>query len=77
MHPPNWIVGSGSCCGNSGRNRIAGIDLAEMDYRTWRKAAAQVLRDRYELSWGVMHEGAWIRLYVMGMEPDEAAHIVA
>ena len=47
--------------------------LAEMDYRAWRKAAAQVLRDRHDLAWGVMHEGAWSRLYVKGLDPEEAA----
>jgi hypothetical protein len=44
-----------------------------MDYRTWRKEAARVLRDRYDLAWDVMHEGAWMRLYVKGFDPDETA----
>jgi len=35
--------------------------------------SARVLRDRYDLAWGVMHEGAWMRLYVKGMNPDQAA----
>jgi hypothetical protein len=44
-----------------------------MDYRTWREAAAQVLQGRHNLAWGVMHEGAWSRLYVKGLNPEEAA----
>jgi hypothetical protein len=47
--------------------------LAEMDYRSWRKAAAQVVRNRDDLAWGIMHENAWIRLYVEGLSPEEAA----
>jgi len=46
-----------------------------MDYRTWREASAQALQDRYDLAWSVMHEGAWMRLYVKGMDPDEAAEL--
>ena len=47
--------------------------IAEMDYRTWREAAAQVLQGRHNLAWGVMHEGAWSRLYVKGLNPEAAA----
>ena len=44
-----------------------------MDYRTWRKAAAQALQDRHDLAWTIMQEGAWMRLYVKGLNPEEAA----
>ena len=44
-----------------------------MDYRTWREAAAQVLRARHNLAWDVMREGAWCGLYVKGQTPEEAA----
>ncbi len=44
------------------------------DYRIWRDAAAQVLCDRHDLAWGIMHEGAWCRLYVKGFNPEKAAH---
>jgi hypothetical protein len=49
------------------------LDLAELEYRTWRKVAAQVLRNRDDLAWGILHENAWMRLYVEGLSPEEAA----
>src|SRR5215211_8531986 len=51
------------------------LNIAEMDYRSWRESAAQVLRDRHDLVWGVMHEGAWSRLYVKGCNPEQAAEL--
>jgi len=49
------------------------LEFAEMEYRTWRRVAAQILSGRDELAWGIMHENAWIRFYVKGLNPEEAA----
>jgi len=36
-------------------------------------SVSHLLRNRDDLAWGILHENAWMRLYVEGLSPEEAA----
>ena len=43
------------------------------DYATWRLGVAAELQRQHGIAFGILPEGGWMRLYVKGLSPEQAA----
>ena len=50
---------------------------ADISFPAWRAAAVNALAEVHERAARVTHDGFWTRLYVRGLDPEEAAKAAA
>jgi hypothetical protein len=55
------------------RGRWQGSTSAE-DYATWRRGVAAELQRQHGIAFDIIPEGGWMRLYVKGLSPEQAAN---
>jgi hypothetical protein len=44
------------------------------DYATWRRGVAAELQRQHGIAFDIIPEGGWMRLYVKGLSPEQAAN---
>jgi hypothetical protein len=60
-------------CGHPRLTQAASTTSTE-DYATWRLGVAAELHRQHGIAFDIIPEGGWMRLYVKGLSPEQAAN---